>query len=234
MSGAESDQSGISQEMTLDKARKSSETAEISRDEMDPQLLSDTNKLSTEIERFSCLSTEMAGFLTRLSEGARKSAEQLSQICSEVDLKKKELKAIYGIEASAEALERLAQDHRQRKESFERLISDQRTLWEAEKAKRVNGEKEYQEKLRMRRQNEEEEYRQKWAGEKLRLQRQLEEELKSIQEEGLRRPGIGKGMSGPGADTQAEGDGMGSACPGTRSIHGEAHYTGSSSNFRLF
>ena len=187
MSGAESDQSGISQEMTLDKARKSSETAEISRDEMDPQLLSDTNKLSTEIERFSCLSTEMAGFLTRLSEGARKSAEQLSQICSEVDLKKKELKAIYGIEASAEALERLAQDHRQRKESFERLISDQRTLWEAEKAKRVNEEKEYQEKLRIRRQNEDEEYRQKWAGEKLKLQRQLEEELKSIQEEGLKR-----------------------------------------------
>jgi membrane protein involved in colicin uptake len=47
------------------------------------------------------------------------------------------------------ALERLSQDHRQQKESFERLIADQRALWEEEKAKWAHEEKEYQEALRL-------------------------------------------------------------------------------------
>ena len=121
MSGSEGDHSGMPQEKTPDQAYESSEAVEVCRDDMDQPLLLDANRLSIDIERFSCLSAEMSALLTRLWEEARRSAEQLSRVSSAIELKKKDLKAIHGIEASAEALERLTQDHRQRKESFERL-----------------------------------------------------------------------------------------------------------------
>jgi hypothetical protein len=144
-------------------------------------------KLSLEIERFSGLSAELSELLSRLRLEIQISAEQLNRIRSVVDSKKRELKTLHDVEASAVALEGLIRDQRQQKESFERLITDQRALWEEEKAKRAREEEEYLENLRIRRERDEEEYRQAWAAGKLKAQQKLEEELKVVQQEGLQR-----------------------------------------------
>jgi hypothetical protein len=144
-------------------------------------------KLSTEISRFTSLSSELTELLAPLSREIRSSAEHLTRIRAEADLKKKELKDLHGIELSVAALDRLASEHQRQKESLERLIIDQRALWEAEKERRSQEEKDYAENLRLRREREEEEYRQKWAVEKLKAQQKLEEEMKGIQQERLQK-----------------------------------------------
>jgi len=50
-----------------------------------------------------------------------------------------------------------------------------------------SGGKEYQEGLRLRRQRDEDEYKQMWAAEKLKAQQKLEEELRVIQQESLQK-----------------------------------------------
>ncbi len=187
MNEAEIGQTGIDTEKALDSELCVTSEGKPYLNEMDLKPLPGPDKLSIEIEHFCNLSAEMAGFLTRLPEEARRSVEQLGRINSAVDIKKKELKTLLGIEASAEMLERLSQDYRQQKENFERLILEQQTFLENEKLKRTQEEKEYQENLQIRRQHEEEEYQQIWAAEKLKSQQKLEEELNIIRQEALNK-----------------------------------------------
>jgi hypothetical protein len=144
-------------------------------------------KLSIEIDRFSGLSSELTAILTLFSQEIKTAAEQLNRIRAAVDLKKKELKDLHGIEASVAALDRLAVEHQGKKEALERLMADQRAQWEVEKARRTREEKEYAENLRIRREREEEESRQRVAGEKLKAQQKLEEEMRILQQEGLQK-----------------------------------------------
>ena len=149
--------------------------------------LARAEKLASEIERFSGISTELTKLLSRWSREAKSSAEQLGRLVAAVDLKKKELNILNGIQESSAVLERLVQDHRQQKESFERHMEIQRAQWEEEKARRVQEEKQYQEGLQLRRQHDEDEYKQMWAAEKLKAQQKLEEELRVIQQESLQK-----------------------------------------------
>jgi hypothetical protein len=139
------------------------------------------------VERFTKLSSELTGVLSNLSQEIREAAEQLNDIRIAVDAKKRELKTLHGIEATAVTLERMALDYQRRKESLEREIAEQRALWDEEKAKRAQEEREFQESVRVRREREEEAFRQNWANERNLAQRKLEEELKLMQEESLER-----------------------------------------------
>jgi len=139
------------------------------------------------VERFSKISSELTSVLTHLSQEIRAGVEQLDDIRIAVEEKRKELKTLHGIEATAVTLERMALEYQRRKESLEREIADGRALWEEEKVKRAQEEKEYQETVRVRREKEEEAFRQHWANERHLAQRTLDEDLKLMQEENLER-----------------------------------------------
>jgi hypothetical protein len=156
-------------------------------DEMKCAPLMSAEELSRIMERFSGISSELTGILSRLAREVIISAEQLDRVRAAVDSKKKELKTLHGIEATAVALERLVLDHQRQKETLDRALAEQRVVWEEEKANRAQEEREYLENLRIRREREEEEYRQAWAAEKLIRQQKLEEELRVIQQENLQK-----------------------------------------------
>ncbi len=163
MSGAEIEQPG-----RIDQTANDAEFSRAEADtdgEMNYEPLMRAEKLSGDIERFSNLSSELTQLMLRLSREIQISSEQLHRIRSEVESGKNELKTIRGIEATAAALQRMTEDHRQQKESFERMMASQRALWEEEKVNRAREEKEYLENLRMSREREEEENRQRWAAE---------------------------------------------------------------------
>ena len=189
MSGAEIDQPGGFNQTATEAGSRITEPnqPDVYPDEMNFEPLMRAEKLLGDIERFSNLSSELTQVMLRLSREIKISSEQLNRIRSEVESRKNELKTIRGIEASAAALQRITEDYRQQKESFERIMANQRTLWEEEKGNRAREEKEYLENLRMRREREEEENRQKWAAEKLKAQQKLDEELKAIQQESLEK-----------------------------------------------
>jgi len=154
-----------------------------SRRQAQPEPLMTPDELSAELNRFSLLNSEMSAILSRFIHEIRLSSEQLQQVRSAVDTKKKELQALLNIEESAESLEHLSQRYRQQKEDLELQIENQNALWEQEKRKRLQEEQEYLEKTRIRREKDEEAYRQHWAEEKLKSRQKLEEELLVIQQE---------------------------------------------------
>jgi hypothetical protein len=188
MNKAGFEQPGPSDELNSDRNSQAQEIVQLDAavDDVETSLLR-AEKLSIEIDRFSSLSSELAAILTLFSQEIKTAAEQLTRIRAAVDLKKKELKDLHGIEASIAALDRLAVEHQEKKEALERLMADQRAQWEAEKARRTREEREYAENLRIRHEREEEEYRQRVAGEKLKAQQKLEEEMRIIQQEGLQK-----------------------------------------------
>ena len=142
-----------------------------------------SDELSAKMERFSSLYSEMVQLLPELSQEAQKAMDQLQEIRSEVDRKRMELKALHDIDASAAELDRLIEDHRLQKENLERLMENQRSAYEEEKARHAQEEAEYQETLKIRRQQEEEEYRQMRAAEVQTAQQKLEEELQAARQE---------------------------------------------------
>ena len=187
MSGSEFEQPETSAPKISDKESGVPEGLDSFPDEMKFAPLMGAEELSLVIERFSGISSELTGILSRLAREVIISAEQLDRVRSAVDSKKKELQTLRGIEATAVALERLVLDRQRQKETLDRAIAAQRAVWEEEKANRAQEEREYLENLRIRREREEEEYRQAWAAEKLRKQQKLEEELSAIHQENLQK-----------------------------------------------
>lgn len=159
----------------------------IKPDEKIQEPLMSAEEMAFHIERYSGLTTELGEHLTRLALGVKRSSEYLRWAQPAAELKKKELKNLYDIEAAAGALQQLIQAHQKEKEAFERSMADQRSLWEQEKAKRTQEDKDYCEDLRIRREREAEEYKQKTAADRLKAQQQLEEELKAVQQEELQK-----------------------------------------------
>ncbi len=167
--------------------REHEETVPGSASPGDPEVSERAKEITVEIERFSKLSSDLAGLLSDLSQKFLSWMSELQSIQSEVERKKKELKLIHDIEASYAALEKLIEEQRLRKESFESLMENQRRLWEEEKAQRLQQDKEYQENLRIQRQKEEEEYRRKQELEREQARQLLEEELHSMRAEAKAR-----------------------------------------------
>jgi DNA repair exonuclease SbcCD ATPase subunit len=187
MSESELVQPESSHEKTRQDSSGPSADPEVYPDEMKLEPLMRAEKLAAEIERFSALSSELRDLLSGLSREIKISAEQLNRIRSAIDLKRKELNTLHGIEGTIAELERLNREHLQKKESLDRAIESQRALWEEEKTRRIQEHKEYAENLQIRREREGEEYRQAWAAEKLKARQSLEEELKTIQQEALQK-----------------------------------------------
>jgi colicin import membrane protein len=186
MSGDETE-SGIPNENAVNQETPGTAGLEADPDEMKKKPLMNAEKLSEEINRFSGLTSELTGVLSRLSREVQISAEQLNQAHAALEAKHNELKTLYGLEASAATLEGLVRDNRQQKEDLQRQIEEQRAAWELEISKREQEESQYQENLRIRRQRDEEEYKQRWAAEKLKAQQKFEEELRVIHQEALQR-----------------------------------------------
>ncbi len=147
-----------------------------------PEPVTGTETLTSEIENFSRLSSELTELMSSLSQKIMGSADQLRAIQSAVDLKKEELKRLHDIDAAATALEQLIENHRLQKEGFESDMERQRRLWEEEIAQREQEERDYHENLRIQRQHEEEEYRRNWAVEQSKAREQLEEELRTMEQ----------------------------------------------------
>jgi hypothetical protein len=160
---------------------------ELNPGEMSPDPLEQAKKLSVNIQRFSKLSSEMAELMSLLSQEIDASVEQLNRLHIAVDRKKKELNILEEIETSAAALELRSRDYLQQKENLEKLMENQRTLWEEERTRRMQEEAEYLENLRVQRQREEEEYRVLWTAEKQKEKQKLEEELRILEQEGLQK-----------------------------------------------
>jgi hypothetical protein len=143
--------------------------------------MSEAEKYLVDIQLFSRISGELTAFLSELSEKIRNSAEQLAAIEQAVELKAGELKRLHEIDAAMATMEQLMEDQRQQKEQFEKHIAAQRDLWEEEKSRRILENEEYMERLQVLRQQDEEEYRTRWALEQAKAKQELIEELQEIQ-----------------------------------------------------
>jgi len=133
--------------------------------------------------RLSNLSSGLMEVLADLERIIRTSADQLAAIQAAVDLKEDELKRLHQIDAAAETLEQILESQRTQKENFEAQIESERRAWDEEKARRVQEENAYVERLNIQRQLEEEEYKRTLEEEKVKALQQLEEELRLIQQE---------------------------------------------------
>jgi hypothetical protein len=141
----------------------------------------DTDRLTLDIKRFSDLSSEMVELLSNLSQEISKSAADLQEVQSALDVRKKELATLNEIEMLAASLEQQIQDLRQQKENLDHIVAEQRAAWEKEKERRVREEREFVESLNARRQQEEQEYQKAWAAEQEKARHRLNEELTAIQ-----------------------------------------------------
>jgi preprotein translocase subunit Sss1 len=140
-----------------------------------------------DIERFSRLSSELKDCLSGITRKIIDSLDELKSVQQDVAQKKQELKELYDIEASAEALQYLDEEHRLKQSEFEGFMEGQRRLWEEEKNLREKEDKEYRQVLKMSRKREEEEYKHKLAGEELAARQKLEEELLQLRQRNIEK-----------------------------------------------
>jgi chromosome segregation ATPase len=144
-------------------------------------------KISTQMERFSGLSSDISAIMSELSQEMMKAMDQLHSVRAEVDLKKRELKTLRDIEKSAEELQRVIKNRRLQIADMDRHLERQRADFENEKARREEEDKKYQEDLKARREHDETEYQEKWAAERLRAEQALEDELRALREESMEK-----------------------------------------------
>jgi hypothetical protein len=174
---------------TPDRTSEGPRTAESVTDACNsiPGSLVVSDEFSSRMERLSQLGSDLGELLLELSHEVKASMEQLHGILLAIDLKKKELKALHEIDASAASLKQLIEEHRLERESFERLMVNQRNVWEEEKAQRALEEKEYVESLKIQRQQEEEKYRHAWAAEQQEARQKMDKELYAVQQISLEK-----------------------------------------------
>ena len=84
--------------------------------------------------------------------------KQLEDIRSAIAIEKKSLEDIYSLSATTDSLAAMLLVQKEKKEGFEKEMSETTTRWEQEKAKQKTEEKEYLDELTKRRKREEEEY----------------------------------------------------------------------------
>ena len=128
------------------------------------------------------LSSEMTRILSDFSRKAKLASDQLQALRAEIDQKRQDLKILYQIEISEVSLERLAEEHRTKKENLERLIANLQTAWEEEKERLSREEREYLENLGAMRRREEEEYQRLRQNEQLAARQKFEEELQILRQ----------------------------------------------------
>jgi hypothetical protein len=134
-----------------------------------------------DIESYSRLICVLKDCLSGISRKIIDSSNELKTVQQELAQKKKELKELYDVEASAATLLKLQEEHRLKKSEFEKFIESRHRLWEEEKALKQKEDEEYRKALKLRWQQEEEEHRNKLASELSLGRQRLEEKLRQIQ-----------------------------------------------------
>ena len=142
----------------------------------------ETEPFSLQIERFSGLSSEMAGLLQAIRQQTDKYALELREVQKAVRAGREELDALCEMEKSASALEARIEDLRIRKEALESEIAGQRRLWEEEKAAREAEAREYGAILEETRRREAEERKMLWESEQAGARQRLEAELETLRQ----------------------------------------------------
>lgn len=140
----------------------------------------DAEAIDFSVDRFAKLSKAIIDIISELSRSVHASENQLKAINSEIDLKKKELANLHAIDASAVSIKQLEEAQRVQKDQLERLISDQRSFWEEEKALIAQEELGFQENLKLQRRREEEDYRRARELEQLEMDRKFKQELQTV------------------------------------------------------
>jgi hypothetical protein len=140
----------------------------------------DADAIEFSIDRFAELSNEMMNIISELSRNVHESENRLKTINSEIDLKKKELITLHAIDAAAVSIKQLEEAQRAQKAQQERLISEQRCLWEEEKSRITQEELGFLENLKVKRRQEEEEYRRVRDFEQLEMHRKFKQELQTV------------------------------------------------------
>ena len=143
--------------------------------------------ISSQMERFSNLSSDMIMLVSELSREAQKAQDRLRAIREEVNLKKRELKTLHDMERSAEELQRLIENRRIQIANLEQLLERQRSAYETEKSNREQENKKYLEDLKAQRQREEAEYRGRQEAEQLMAKQTLDEELLALRRESMEK-----------------------------------------------
>jgi hypothetical protein len=174
-------------DLQLENAPKVSEQIETDSDHAPPKPPLEWEKISSQMERFSGLSSEMIALISELSQEMKKAMDQLHSVRAEIDLKKRELETLHDIEKSAEELQRLIKNRRLQIADMDRHLEGQRTAFEAERSRREEEEKKYQDELKAKRQRDEAEYQERWEAERLRAEQALEEELRALRQESMEK-----------------------------------------------
>lgn len=84
--------------------------------------------------------------------------KRLDEIRSAIAIEKQSLEDMYSLTATTDSLAAMLLVQKEKKESFEKEITETKALWELEKAKQKAEEKEYVEELNKRRKREEDEF----------------------------------------------------------------------------
>jgi len=147
----------------------------------------DAEGLYTEIERFSSLSSALKDCLLGITLKINDVLNACNAVQRSVQRKRAELEQMYGIEASAAALDKLAKQHRVQKESFESFMQEQRRLWEEEVQRRDREDAMRREALNLSLGQQEQEDARKRAEEQAVFREKLEEERVALMRESLER-----------------------------------------------
>jgi DNA repair exonuclease SbcCD ATPase subunit len=150
-------------------------------------LPTDADVLEISIKRFADLAKEMLGVISELSRSVQESGNQLNKIDAQIEQKKKELANLHAIDAAVVSIQQLEEAQQAQKHQLERLIADQHSLWEEEKERIVQEEREFMEDLKAQRQREEDAYRRAKDSEHLEIQRKFKQELQAISQKARER-----------------------------------------------
>lgn len=136
------------------------------------------------IEHVSELKLNLSKSLDNILSGLNSEFQKLEDIRAAIEVEKKTLEDLYELSANTDSLATMLLVQKEKKEAFEKEMSEKETQWEIEQDKHKADEKEYMDELTKKRKREEEEYqynlkiiRQKEQDEYNSQKAQLEKEL---------------------------------------------------------
>lgn len=110
------------------------------------------------VKNISDLKSSLNNSLEDLHSKLLSEFKQLEEIRLAIAIEKQSLEDLYSLSATTDSLAAMLLAQEQKKDSFEKEITETKALWEQEKARQKAEEKEYLEELNKRRKREEEEF----------------------------------------------------------------------------
>jgi uncharacterized coiled-coil protein SlyX len=145
-------------------------------------------------KEIGALKSEVTKLLTDLSEKLEDATARYQKIKISIELKEKELDEVYGIDKSAHSLAALIEANRQKKEEFERDMSERRMqldeeinavreAWDREKKEHEEAQKELKTREAKERQREAEEYKYLTERDKMLIKNQFGDEKAKLEKD---------------------------------------------------